>query len=277
MFDELWERYPHTQLTACGASVGLPDGQMGNSEVGHLNLGAGAIVKQDLTRIDDAVEDGSLAENEVLRDAVRGAPRVHLIGLVSDGGVHSADRHLEALHRAGARVRASRTSSSTPSPTGATRCRRPAPASSRSVEAWCSRAGTGRVGTVIGRYFAMDRDKRWDRTQRAYDLLVHGRGEHRGRRAARPRSGPPTSAARPTSSSPRPRSAGRRAIRPATRSSAFNFRPDRMREITRALAEPGFAQIDRGGAPPVERYATMTEYDEDWDLPGASSRRSARR
>src|SRR5205085_5724314 len=96
VFDELWGAHAHTQLTACGRAVGLPDGQMGNSEVGHLNLGAGAIVPQDLTRIDDAVEDGSLADNAVLQAAID-APRVHLIGLVSDGGVHSSDRHLKAL------------------------------------------------------------------------------------------------------------------------------------------------------------------------------------
>src|ERR1700742_5246422 len=90
VFDELWEKHPHTQLIAMGESVGLPAGQMGNSEVGHLNLGAGAIVPQDLARIDKAVEDGSLAENEALRDAMRDAPRMHLIGLVSDGGVHSS-------------------------------------------------------------------------------------------------------------------------------------------------------------------------------------------
>ncbi len=90
VFDELWETYDHTQLTACGEAVGLPPGQMGNSEVGHLNLGAGAIVPQDLLRIDKAVEDGSLAENEVILEALRDAPRVHLIGLVSDGGVHSS-------------------------------------------------------------------------------------------------------------------------------------------------------------------------------------------
>ena len=91
VFDRLWERYPHTQLTAMGESVGLPAGQMGNSEVGHLNLGAGSIVPQDLARIDAACEDGSLADNATLRDTVAGAPRVHLVGLVSDGGVHSSD------------------------------------------------------------------------------------------------------------------------------------------------------------------------------------------
>ena len=109
MFDELWERYDHTQLIACGEAVGLPAGQMGNSEVGHLNLGAGAVVKQDLTRIDEAVADGSLAENEVLLAALRAAPRVHLIGLVSDGGVHSSQRAPEGADRAGRAARASRT------------------------------------------------------------------------------------------------------------------------------------------------------------------------
>src|SRR5438309_3060823 len=97
VFDALWESYPHTQLTACGRAVGLPEGQMGNSEVGHLNLGAGAVVMQDLTRIDLAVERGELSRNEVLRGAFSDAPRLHLIGLVSDGGVHSGFGHLEAL------------------------------------------------------------------------------------------------------------------------------------------------------------------------------------
>src|SRR6202021_2372716 len=97
VFDELWRRFPHTTLTACGRAVGLPEGQMGNSEVGHLNLGAGAVVRQDLVRIDDAIADGSLAQNDVLRAAFSDAERVHLIGLVSDGGVHSSFDHLRAL------------------------------------------------------------------------------------------------------------------------------------------------------------------------------------
>src|SRR5215475_6678155 len=97
VFDSLWETYPHTSLSASGAAVGLPDGQMGNSEVGHLNLGAGAVVKQDLARIDEAVEDGSLFDNHVLQDALRNHDRVHLIGLVSDGGVHASLEHLRAL------------------------------------------------------------------------------------------------------------------------------------------------------------------------------------
>ena len=160
-----------------GESVGLPAGQMGNSEVGHLNLGAGAIVPQDLARIDKAVEDGSLAENEVLRAALTDAPRVHLIGLVSDGGVHSSDRHLKALielaGECGRRdlVVHAFTDGRDTSPTSGARLL-------AEVEGWLREAGTGRVGSVIGRYFAMDRDKRWDRIQKAYDLLVHGKAEH---------------------------------------------------------------------------------------------------
>ena len=177
VFDDLWARYPHTSLTASGGAVGLPDGQMGNSEVGHLNLGAGAVIKQDLTRIDEAVADGSLAENEVLRAAFADAERVHLIGLVSDGGVHSGPKHLEALVRMGAELGVpdlvvhAFTDGRDTSPTGGERFL-------ADLEAWLAAAGNGRVGSVIGRYYAMDRDKRWDRTQLAYDLLVHGRGAH---------------------------------------------------------------------------------------------------
>src|SRR5205807_3499704 len=147
------------------------------AEVGHLSLGAGAIVMQDLTRIDDAARSGQLAENPVLRDALSAAERVHLIGLVSDGGVHSGFGHLEALIRLGAQLgvpdlvlHAFTDGRDTLPTSGAGYL--------RTVEGWMADAGAGRIGSVVGRYYAMDRDKRWDRTQRAYDLLVHGRGEH---------------------------------------------------------------------------------------------------
>ena len=175
--DELWAGYPHTTLTACGRAVGLPEGQMGNSEVGHLNLGAGAVVMQDLTRIDLAVERGELASNEVLRAAFADAPRVHLIGLVSDGGVHSGWAHLQALVRLGAELEvddlvlhAFTDGRDTQPHSGA--------GFLEQVERWMRDAGRGRIGTVVGRYFAMDRDRRWDRLQLAYDLLVHARAEH---------------------------------------------------------------------------------------------------
>jgi 2,3-bisphosphoglycerate-independent phosphoglycerate mutase len=273
-FDDLWERYPHAQLDATGRAVGLPEGQMGNSEVGHLNLGAGAVVVQDLTRIDDAVAAGELARNEVLRElfgSVAAGGRVNLIGLVSDGGVHSGWRHLEALIALGAQlgvpdlvVHAFTDGRDTLPQSGA--------GFLETVEGWCAAAGNARVGSVVGRYYAMDRDSRWERTQLAYDLLVHGRAEHRAAtgaeavRAAYER-GETDEFITPTlvgegGSDP--------LIRPDSDSVfAFNFRPDRMRQITRALTEPGFGEIDRGGAPPVARYATMTEYEEGWPYPVA--------
>src|SRR4051812_865097 len=257
VFDELWEKHPHTQLTAMGPSVGLPEGQMGNSEVGHLNLGAGSIVPQDLARIDAAVEDGSLAENETLQAALKDAPRVHLIGLVSDGGVHSSDRHLKKLIEMvpGAIVHAFTDGRDT-SPKGGAKYL-------ADVESW-----GGRVGSVIGRYFAMDRDKRWDRVQKAYDLLVHGKAEHQvdtaaeaAKQAYERDETDEFIAATIVGDGEETR------IRPGDSVIAFNFRPDRMREITLALCDASFDEIDRGGADVIERYTTLAEYDEDWDYP----------
>ncbi|HKG17057.1 MAG TPA: 2,3-bisphosphoglycerate-independent phosphoglycerate mutase [Solirubrobacteraceae bacterium] len=267
-FDHLWASYPHGRLEACGRSVGLPDGQMGNSEVGHLNLGAGAVVHQDLTRIDDAVADGSLASNQVLVDVLGSAERVHLIGLVSDGGVHSGWTHLRALVELAASLQVpdlvlhAFTDGRDTAPTAGA-------GYLETVELWLHEAGTGRLGSVVGRYFAMDRDRRWDRTQRAYDMLVHGRAPHssdtavEAARSAYER-GETDEFIEPTVVG------GEAAIRPDRDAVlAFNFRPDRMRQITRALAEPGFAEVDRGGAPPVARYATMAEYEEGWRYPVA--------
>ena len=268
VFDELWSGYPHAQLIASGGAVGLPEGQMGNSEVGHMNLGAGAVVMQDLTRIDEEATTGGFETNPVLRDAFSGAERVHLIGLVSDGGVHSGWAHLEALIRMGATMHvpdlvlhAFTDGRDTLPHSGAGYL--------ETAQGWMKEAGTGRFGTVVGRYWAMDRDKRWDRTQRAYDLLVHGRAEHRAASGAQ--------AARDayerdeTDEFINPVLVGETeaCIRPGDSVIAFNFRPDRMRQITRALAEPGFEEIDRGGALPVERYVTMTQYEEDFDYPVA--------
>jgi 2,3-bisphosphoglycerate-independent phosphoglycerate mutase len=225
---------------------------MGNSEVGHLNLGAGAIVPQDLARIDKAVEDGSLAENETLQAALKDAPRVHLIGLVSTGGVHSSDRHLRALIEAAREagvedlVVHAFTDGRDTSPTSGAK-------SLADLEGWLD--GVGRVGTVVGRYFAMDRDKRWDRTDKAVKLLVEGEGEHRADSAE--------AAAREayerdeTDEFITPTVVGDEdsTIRPGDSVIAFNFRPDRMRQITEKLSDV------------VDRYATMAEYDEDWSYP----------
>ncbi len=267
VFDELWEAYPTTTLTACGRAVGLPEGQMGNSEVGHLNLGAGSVVMQDLTRIDAAADDGSLAANEVLRDAVTASERVHVIGLVSDGGVHSSLEHLRALIELAAALKVpdlvvhAFTDGRDTTPTSAA-------GFLEQVADWMHASGAGRIGSVIGRYYAMDRDQRWDRVQRAYDMLVHGEAEHHadsGAQAAHDAYGRDE-----TDEFIAPTLVGEEArIRPGDSVVGLNFRPDRMREITQALADPSFDAFDRGDGAPVQLYATMTEYEEGWPYPVA--------
>jgi 2,3-bisphosphoglycerate-independent phosphoglycerate mutase len=270
VFDALAERYPTTTLTACGNAVGLPEGQMGNSEVGHLNLGAGSVVMQDLTRIDAAARDGSLAENAALREAmaVPDGARVHVIGLVSDGGVHSSMDHLRALIEMAAAVGVEDlivhafTDGRDTSPTGGE-------GYLSQVEEWMAEAGVGRIGSVVGRYWAMDRDRRWDRVQKAYDLLVHGRGDYEATRGAVACS--EAYAREETDEFIAPTVVGDAdsRIRPEDSVIGLNFRPDRMREITLALADAGFHDIDRGGAGLVTRYVTMAEYDENWSFPVA--------
>jgi 2,3-bisphosphoglycerate-independent phosphoglycerate mutase len=257
VFDALWETYDHTQLIACGEAVGLPAGQMGNSEVGHLNLGAGAVVPQDLLRIDKAVEDGSLAANEVILAALRAAPRVHFIGLVSDGGVHSSDRHLKALIELAAEegvedlvIHAFTDGRDTSPKSGAKML--------ATVAGWCEDAGVGRIGTVVGRYFAMDRDTRWDRTEKAVKLLMEGEAEHEAA------SGEEACTAAyerdETDEFITPTRVGDEdaTIRAGDSVLAFNFRPDRMRQITKALDDAG-----------VDHYTCLTEYEEGWPYPVA--------
>jgi 2,3-bisphosphoglycerate-independent phosphoglycerate mutase len=192
---------------------------------------------------------------------------VHLIGLVSDGGVHSGWKHLRALVDLAAErevpdlVIHAFTDGRDTLPNGGA-------GYLETVAGWCAEAGVGRIGSVVGRYFAMDRDNRWDRTQKAYDLLVHGRGEHEadsGEAAVK------TAYERDeTDEFITPTTVGDEAsIRPGDSVVAFNFRPDRMRQITQALAEPDFGDVDRGGAEPVERYTTLTEYEEGWPYPVA--------
>ena len=263
VFDELWDRYPHTQLLACGRAVGLPDGQMGNSEVGHLNLGAGSVLRQDLTRIDDALRDGTLAQNPVVRAALAGPGSVHLLGLVSDGGVHSSLEHLLALVAIARELGAGDV---------VVHCftdgRDTAPHAGVEAIRTLERAGGARVGSVVGRYWAMDRDGRWDRTQRAYDLLVAGRAPYTAATGveavtAAYERGETDEFIEPTLvGAPAP-------IAPGDRVFCFNFRPDRMREIVRALAEPEFGEVDRGGAAPLAALSTLTEYEEGWPYPVA--------
>ena len=275
VFDELWASCPRSSLSASGPSVGLPDGQMGNSEVGHLTLGAGAVVPQAITRINDAIANGALADNDVLCSALTTAPRVHLLGLSSDGGVHSQLEHMRAVIELAAQLGTRElflhciTDGRDTSPTSGAQ-------HLETVERWCVHAGLGRVASVVGRYFAMDRDQRWERTQSAYDLLVHGRAEHHVRDA-------PTAAREAYArgetdefiTATRVGEEGR--IRAGDSVLCLNFRPDRMRQIVRALAEPGFGEDGealpgwhgRDGAPPVARLATMTPYQQGWPYQSA--------
>jgi 2,3-bisphosphoglycerate-independent phosphoglycerate mutase len=251
VFDRLWAEHPHTQLTACGRAVGLPEGQMGNSEVGHLNLGAGAVVRQDLTRIDDAIADGGFARNEALRRAcevARERGRLHLLGLVSRGGVHSSMDHLQALIELAAAegvpdtiVHAFTDGRDTNPDSGAGYV--------AEVESW----GGSRIASVGGRYYAMDRDRRWDRTQLAYDAIVEGQAEHRadtGEAAVRAayERGETDEFIVPTLVGEEGR------IREGDAVVFFNFRPDRARQLCEKLG-------------PHADLTTLTEYQEHWSYP----------
>jgi 2,3-bisphosphoglycerate-independent phosphoglycerate mutase len=268
VFDRLWGRYPHTQLSAQGRDVGLPEGQMGNSEVGHLNLGAGAIVKQDLARLDDAIADGSFFENEALLAAcerARNSPRgrLHLLGLVSDGGVHSGWEHLEATIELAAQegvpdvVFHAFTDGRDTLPHGGK-------GYLEELERWLRQAG--RIATVSGRYYAMDRDTRWERTKLAYDAIVHAQGL----RAANAGEAIEASYERgETDEFVKPTVIGDYDGAAAGDVAIFvNFRPDRARQLTRALAEPGFDEFSRAGAPALD-LTTMTEYRKGWPYPVA--------
>ncbi len=254
-----------TRLNASGLPVGLPDGQMGNSEVGHLNLGAGRRVAQMLVRIDEAITDGSIAQNPALAEAMDAAQghALHLVGLIGSGGVHASQRHLEALIRM-ARERGVQNLYVHALTDG--RDSRP-DAALAFIEA-LEKDGVN-VATVCGRYWAMDRDRRWEHTQRAYEAMVHGQGESA-----------PTAADAIRASYERgttdefiepfvigDASVGR--VRPGDAVIYWNFRPDRGRQLTQALADPGFDGFDRGGDWPAPHMATMTRYRAEWTYPVA--------
>ncbi len=263
--DELYAKYPGGTLSASGLDVGLPDGQMGNSEVGHLNLGAGRVVYQDFTKINKAIADGELAENEVLRAAFEKAKggRLHLLGLVSDGGVHSHQDHLVAL--AGAAKDAgvddilvhAITDGRDTSPTGGK-------GYLTDVVEGLKPSGAV-VATVVGRYFAMDRDERWDRNKLAWDAIVLGRGEVSDELpgealAVRYAAGETDEFIKPLVFA----HADEQRVRDGDVVLFFNFRADRARQLSRALLEPGFDGFDREATPKID-YVTLTQYDKNYD------------
>ncbi len=269
--DRISAEFPHTLIHASGKYVGLPVGQMGNSEVGHLNLGAGRIVYQDIMRITRAINDGSFFDNPALVDAmekVKGGGTLHLIGLVSDGGVHSHQSHLNALlDMAGEKgvrnvsLHALLDGRDTPPKSGASYL--------RELEAYITKAGLGKIATVMGRYYAMDRDNRWDRVERAFDALTSGIGERAGSAVDAVESSYGRGEA---DEFVEPIVIGDKNGEPVGTVKSgdtiifFNFRADRTRQITRALFDPAFVEFDRKASPAVH-IVTMTEYDRRFPLP----------
>lgn len=269
--DEFFANYPHTTLQASGRAVGLPAGQIGNSEVGHLNIGAGRIIYQSLTRIDKAVENGELLQNPVLEqvmDQILAAGKaLHLLGLLSDGGVHSHIEHLLALLRmAKAKglqhvyVHAFLDGRDVGPKTALTYIAQ--------LEATMHEIGVGQLATVSGRYYAMDRDKRWERVERAYNVIV-GRADKTAASAA---AGVEASyAAGVTDEFVEPFAVAGvpGAVKAGDGVIFFNFRPDRAREITRALHDEDFTYFARPADVRPVNYVCMTQYDATIDAPVA--------
>ena len=241
VFDRLWAEFPHTTIEASGEAAGLPPGQMGNSEVGHLTIGSGRRLYQDLMRVNKAIEDGSLFENEALRGAFERGNRVHLLGLVSQGGVHSHIEHLRALLRFA------------PEKTWIHAFTDGRDVSPHAALADLATLPQDRIATVVGRYWAMDRDKRWDRTERAYDAITAGTGTQATNALdavqASYDAGVTDEFIEPIVIEGTPRlEAGDSVV-------FFNFRPDRGRQLSRLLLD---AQFD---------LTTMTRYSEELDCP----------
>ena len=260
VLDKLFREYAHTTLSASGLDVGLPAGQMGNSEVGHANIGGGRVVFQDLPRISRAIEDGSFSQNEAynkaMDDCLKNDSSLHLYGLLSDGGVHSHIEHLFALLQMA-------------KDKGLTKVyvhcfldgRDVSPTSGKGfvqeLQDKCAQLGVGKIATVMGRYYAMDRDKRWERVQMAYDAMVYGEGHHS--------SDPVAAVAESYANGITDEFVEPVVIDPDGTISDndsiifFNYRPDRAREITRAIVDPDFDGFAREFFPTT--YVCNTEYD----------------
>jgi 2,3-bisphosphoglycerate-independent phosphoglycerate mutase len=260
VMDSLWAAYPRTLIRTSGRAVGLPDGQMGNSEVGHLNIGAGRVVPQELVRISDAVEDRSLLSNpalvKVCSDVRDRGSKLHLIGLCSDGGVHSHVDHLLGLLDLAKDQGITEVCIHAITDGRDTNPKDAVEALGR-IERYINQVGVGRIVTVSGRYYAMDRDKRWERVKRAYDVMVaEGPGDGRSAVELLKTSyseGVKDEFVIPTRIAPGAIAAGDGII-------FFNFRPDRAREMTQVLVDPQFKGFERERVEPLT-FATFTQYD----------------
>jgi 2,3-bisphosphoglycerate-independent phosphoglycerate mutase len=260
VFESLWTAYPHTLLQASGKAVGLPDGQMGNSEVGHLNLGAGRVVPQELVRISDAVEDGSLLENpalvEICQHVQQRGSKLHLVGLCSEGGVHSHLDHLMGLLKLAKQHELPDvclhviTDGRDTSPMEGIKA-------VQSILDGIATIGIGRIVTLCGRYYSMDRDRRWDRVQKAYHVMVNeGSGDGRSPLEVLQDSynlGVTDEFLVPTRIASGAVEAGDGVI-------FFNFRPDRARQLTQAFIDPNFQDFEHQHIQPLS-FVTFTQYD----------------
>jgi len=271
-YDELTEKYPHTLLEAHGSRVGLPAGVMGNSEVGHLNIGSGRVIRMDVSLVDHEIETGEFFRNKVLVDAIQGAKTrgkaLHLMGLISDGQVHSSLTHLYALLKVARDhaldqvfVHCFLDGRDTPPTSGTNYV--------AALQRKMAEIGCGEIATVVGRYYAMDRDKRWERTKRAYDLLTKAIGE----RSTDPIAAIQASYERGvTDEFVEPIAIVRKDMSPVATIKDddsvifFNFRPDRARQLTRTLAVAGFNEFDVSDRPRVQ-FVCFTMYDNTFDLP----------
>ncbi len=274
-FDAIFARYPNTRLKCMGRDVGLPDGFMGNSEVGHMNIGAGRIVNQDMTRIDMVLEENRLGENRVLLDLMQGAKlaggRLQLMGLVSDGGVHSHQNHIYALvELAKSRgveviIHCFLDGRDTPPTSGAGYV--------RDLQVFLDKLGWGQIATVTGRYWAMDRDKHFERIEPAYNALVNAQGQEvsdavAGTKAAY-KAGQTDEFIKPCIVS----SVDGR-IRDGDAVFMFNFRADRSRQLCRTFFEPDFNEFERGPLVRLSGLATMTSYESTFPCPAAFAPRT---
>ena len=274
-WDALWRDYPHTLINASEKFVGLPAAQMGNSEVGHLNIGAGRVVYQDLSRVDVEIEDGSFYKNPALLKAVELARQngsaLHIMGLLSPGGVHSHENHIFAMLEMAARnglkkvyVHAFLDGRDTPPKSAAQ--------SLQLLQEKCAVLGVGRIASIVGRFYAMDRDNRWERVQPAYELLALGRAGYtatdalNGLELAYAR-GESDEFVKPTAIVPNGTAAI--AMQDGDTAVFMNFRADRAREITRALTDKAFSGFPRGHVPKLACFATLSRYGDDFDLPCA--------
>jgi 2,3-bisphosphoglycerate-independent phosphoglycerate mutase len=262
VMESLWAAYPHTLIHTSGKAVGLPEGQMGNSEVGHLNIGAGRVVPQELVRISDAVEDGSINSNPALvkicQEVLSRNGKLHLVGLCSEGGVHSHISHLFGLLDLAKMQGIAEVCIH-----AITDGRDTAPSEGINtialIEEYCSRIGNARIATVSGRYYAMDRDRRWDRVQRAYDVMVSD-GDGNGLKATQVMSA--SYAEKITDEFVMPVRIAPGAIASGDGVIFFNFRPDRARQLTQAFVNPDFKAFERQLINSLS-FATFTQYDPD--------------